>query len=169
MPLGAAVLAAVVLAAALSPAAAADTPASAPSPAAATAPAAALSPELASQLESATYVYISSTRKDGSLSRRAEIWFMFADGAVWVASAPTTWRVKRIRWGRPAATIWVGTSDGPSFRARGEIVADPKRYDQLCERFAVKYRDRWARWESSFREGLRSGERVLIRYTPIPS
>jgi hypothetical protein len=119
-------------------------------------------------LERSPYVYISSTRKDGSLSTPAEIWFMWSDGAVWVATPPTSWRAKRIRWGRPMAKIWIGTRDGPSFRAKGEIVNDPKRYDQLFAAFAAKYPDRWSRWEKSFREGLASGERVLIRYTPSP-
>ncbi|HZR79487.1 MAG TPA: hypothetical protein VFD92_00195 [Candidatus Binatia bacterium] len=143
------------------------TAASAPRAQGASDAAATLGPSERALLEKSPFVYISSTRKDGSLSKQAEIWFTFADGSVWVASAPTAWRVKRIKWHRPMATIWIGTRDGPSFRARGEIVSDPKRYDQLCDAFAVKYPDRWPRWEKSFREGLRSGERVLIRYVPV--
>jgi hypothetical protein len=118
-------------------------------------------------LEDARFVYIQSTRKDGSLSKPAEIWFAFFDDAVWVASAPTSWRVKRIKWKRPQARIAIGTQDGPSIRARGALVQDEKLYDRLCSTFAVKYPDRWPRWEGSFRDGLRSGERVLIRYTPV--
>ena len=126
-----------------------------------------LSPANRKALEDAPFVYIQSTRKDGSLSRPAEIWFAFFDDAVWVASAPTSWRVKRIRWKRPQARIAIGSQDGPSIRARGELVRDDKLYDRLCSIYAVKYAERWSRWESSFRDGLRSGERVLIRYTPV--
>jgi hypothetical protein len=128
-----------------------------------------LSPEQRSALEKATYVYISSTRKDGTPSKEAEIWFMLYDDSIWVGSAPTSWRVKRIRWHRPDATIHIGTPDGPSLRARGELVTDEKLYDKLCDTFAVKYSSRWPRWDKSFREGLRSGERVLVRYTPLPA
>jgi hypothetical protein len=143
----------------------------------ATAVTAALSPEAAvvssltaeqrELLAQSRFVYIASTRKDGNLSQPAEIWFMWADGSVWVASSPNSWRAKRIRWGRPMAKIWIQKPDGPSFRARGETVADPARYDELCDAFSVKYSERWPRWEKSFRDGLRSGERVLIRYTPV--
>lgn len=127
----------------------------------------ALTAEQLALLQKSPFVYISSTRKDGSLSQPAEIWFMVADGSIWVASAPTSWRAKRIRWKRPMATIWIGSRSGPSLRAHGELVQDPKRYDQLCDAYAVKYPERWSRWEESFRQGLRSGERVLIRYTPV--
>jgi len=118
-------------------------------------------------LEDAKFVYIQSTRKDGTLSRSAEIWFAFFDDAVWVASAPTAWRVKRIGWKRPMARIAIGKPDGPAIRARGALVKDDKLYQRLCDIYASKYPDRWPRWEQSFREGLRSGERVLIRYTPV--
>src|SRR5262245_17205680 len=65
------------------------------------------------QLSSATYVYIASQRKDGSFGKPAEIWFMWHDGAVWVGTAPTSWRVKRIKHKRPTARIAVGKVDGP--------------------------------------------------------
>src|SRR5262249_24410346 len=60
------------------------------------------------QLESAKYVYIATQRKDGSYGKAAEIWFLYHDGAVWVGSPPTTWRVKRINHHRPNAKIAVG-------------------------------------------------------------
>jgi hypothetical protein len=117
-------------------------------------------------LASSTYVYISSTRKDGTLSRPAEIWFLWHDGSVYVASAPTTWRVRRIRWGRPAAKIWIGTSDGPSFMATGAVVDEPQVYPVLFDTYARKYGREWKKWEESFRKGLADGSRVLVRYRP---
>src|SRR5207249_5886903 len=87
---------------------------------------AALSPELQKTLDSSKYVYIQSTRKDGKLSKPAEIWFMPYNGAVWVASPPTTYRVKRIKAGQTTAKIAVGKADGPSFNAKGSIVKDPE-------------------------------------------
>ena len=132
----------------------------------ATAGAGELSKEMQDALASSTYVYISSTRKDGTLSRPAEIWFLWHKGCVYVASAPTSWRVRRIRWGRPAAKIWIGKPDGLSFTARGAIVDEPETRQLLLETYARKYTDRWKGWEESFRKGLADGSRVLVRYTP---
>jgi hypothetical protein len=86
---------------------------------------------------------------------------------VWLGTRPDSWRAKRIRWKRPMATIWIGSPEGPSIRARGEFVTDPARYDMLCRDYGAKYPARWPRWEASFREGLSNGERVLIRYVPV--
>jgi len=128
-----------------------------------------LTPEQTKELEAAKFVYISSTRKDGSLGAPAEIWFAVMDGAVWVGSPPDSWRAKRIRWGRPQAKIAIGQAGGTSFRATGAFVKDPALYKQFCDKLGVKYPDRWPRWEKSFRDGLASGERVLIRYSPLAS
>ena len=117
-------------------------------------------------LAAVTYVYISSTRKDGNLSRPAEIWFLWHKGSVYVASAPTSWRAKRIRWGRPDAKIWVGKPDGPSFLATGAIVNEPDVLPVLFKTFAQKYSERWSSYEENFRKGLADGSRVLIRYKP---
>jgi hypothetical protein len=122
--------------------------------------------DLQDQLASSTFVYISSTRKDGTLSRPAEIWFLWHKGSVYVASPPTTWRARRIRWGRPQAQIWIGKPDGPSFTATGAIVNEPETQTVLLETYARKYPDGWKKWEESFRKGFGDGSRLLIRYTP---
>src|SRR6266705_320392 len=64
---------------------------------------ASLTPELQKALDSSKYVYVQSARKDGTLSKPAEIWFMPYNGAVWVASPVTTYRVKRIQAGQTKA------------------------------------------------------------------
>lgn len=125
-----------------------------------------LSKDLQDALASSTFVYVSSTRKDGTLSRPAEIWFLWHKGSVYVASAPTTWRVRRIGWGRPAAKIWIGKPDGPSFQATGAVVDEPDVRSVLLETFARKYPDGWKSWEQKFRKELADGSRVLVRYTP---
>jgi hypothetical protein len=118
------------------------------------------------QLASATYVYISTQRKDGTFGKAAEIWFMWHDGAVWVGSPPTTWRVKRIKHKRANAKIAVGKPDGPSFEAVGSIVKDPKIADLLRETYAKKYPDRWPGYADRFKAGFADGSRVLVRYVP---
>ncbi len=127
---------------------------------------AALSPELEAGLRDSKYVYIQSTRKDGNLSKAAEIWFLHHDGAVYVGTRPTSWRAKRIKAGRPQAQIAVGKVGGPSFKATGAIVKEPATEKLLLETFAKKYPDGWPRYEKEFRSGFEDGSRVLIKYTP---
>jgi len=117
-------------------------------------------------LATSKYVYISSTRKDGSLSKPAEIWFMYRSGAVYVGTPPTSWRAKRIKKGRPTVKIAVGTADGPSFTATGAIVNEPEAMTELYETYAKKYPDGWPQFEQKFRSGFKDGSRVLIKYAP---
>jgi hypothetical protein len=128
-----------------------------------------LAPALQAELTRSTYVYIATTRKDGSLGKAAEIWFLYHNGAVYVASPPTAWRVRRIKAGRPQAKIAVGKSDGPSFIATGAVVNEPEVSPILFETYAKKYPDGWPKFEGKFRSGLKDGSRVLIKYTPKES
>ncbi|HEV8712161.1 MAG TPA: hypothetical protein VGX03_04950 [Candidatus Binatia bacterium] len=125
-----------------------------------------LSPELQKALDSSKYVYIQSTRKDGKLSKPAEIWFMPYNDAVWVATPPSTHRVKRIKAGQTTAKVAIGKADGPSFNAKGSIVKDPEVNKVLFETFAKKYANEWKSHEQNFRDGLANGSRVLIKYEP---
>ena len=126
----------------------------------------ALSADLQKALADSTYVYISSMRKDGSFGASAEIWYMYHDGAVYVGTRPASWRVRRIKAGRPTAKIAVGKSDGPSFTATGSLVNDPAAQAELLKTFARKYPDRWPSHEQNFREGFKDGSRVLVKYVP---
>ena len=127
-----------------------------------------LTPDTIRRLESSPYVYVATQRKDGSFGTAAEIWFMYDQGAIWMASPITAWRVKRIRAGRPAARIAVGKKDGPSFMATGSFVRDPGAYERLYATFAKKYPDGWPKYAERFRDGLKDGSRVLMRYQPAP-
>jgi hypothetical protein len=127
-----------------------------------------LSDALKSALKESRYIYVSSTRKDGSLGKPAEIWFLYHNDAVYVGTLPTSWRAKRIRWGRPLAKIAVGKADGPSFMATGAIVREADTEKVLLETFAKKYPDGWATHAERFRKGFQDGSRVLIKYTPKP-
>jgi hypothetical protein len=130
------------------------------------APAHALAPEIEKGLRDSKYVYVATERKAGGYGSPAEIWYLWHDGAVYVASPPTTWRAKRIKAGRTGAKIHVGKADGPSFDATGKIVDEPAVHDVMFKTFAEKYADRWAGYEKRFRDGLKDGSRVLIKYTP---
>ena len=125
-----------------------------------------LTPELDKALREATYVYVQSERKTGDWSKPAEIWFHYDGGKVYVGTRPTSWRVKRLGWKRTKARIAVGKTDGPAFEARGELVKDPELERRLMADFAKKYPEGWTKHEAAFRDGFKSGERVVIRYTP---
>jgi hypothetical protein len=118
------------------------------------------------ELTNSKFVYIASTRKDGKLGKPAEIWFLYHSGAVYVASPPTTWRVRRIKAGRTQAKIAVGKPDGPSFSAAGAVVNEPDVQPIMFETYAKKYPDGWKSFEDKFRNGFKDGSRVLIKYTP---
>ena len=128
--------------------------------------AAALSPELERSLKESKYVYVQSERKSGAFGKPAEIWFLYEGGTVYVASPPTTWRVKRIKAGRKKARIAVGKTDGPSFVATGRTLHDPALEERLMAAYARKYAEGWERFADKFRAGFKDGSRVLIAYTP---
>jgi len=125
-----------------------------------------LSDGIKGALSSSKYVYISSTRKNGTLGKPAEIWFMYHDGAVYVGTPPTSWRARRIKAGRPDAKIAVGKPDGPSFIATGAIVTDADAQTVMLETYAKKYPEGWSQFADKFRNGFKDGSRVLIKYTP---
>ena len=128
--------------------------------------AAALPSEIDHALRDSKYVYIQSERKTHQLGKPAEIWFFYDGTAVYVGTRPTSWRVRRIKAGRRRAHIAVGKPDGPAFDATGDLVHDAKIEQQLLEAYAKKYPEGWTRFADSFREGFKTGDRVLVRYTP---
>ncbi len=125
-----------------------------------------MSRDIEGQLRKSEYVYISSTRKDGTLGEAAEIWFLYHRGAVYVGTRPTSWRVKRINAGRPRAKIWVGKRDGPSFWATGKLVDDDAIEALLMSTYAEKYPDGWKKYAENFRKGFVDGSRVVVKYSP---
>jgi hypothetical protein len=128
--------------------------------------AATLSPDVDHALRDAKYVYVQSERKSGQLGKAAEIWFYYDGKAVYVGTPPTSWRVRRIKAGRKKARIAVGKADGPAFEATGDLARDAATEQKMMEEYARKYPEGWARFADKFREGFKSGERVLVRYTP---
>jgi hypothetical protein len=133
---------------------------------AAVAASAGLTPEVDKALGEAKYVYVQSERKTGELGKPAEIWFFVENGAVYVATRPTSWRVRRIKAGRAKARIAVGKVDGPAFDATGSLPKDATIQQHLMEAYAKKYPERWEDFQAAFQDGFKSGDRVLVKYTP---
>jgi hypothetical protein len=74
--------------------------------------------------------------------------------------------VRRIKAGRKKARIAVGKTDGPAFDATGEVVKDAAVEKRMMDEYARKYPDGWSRYAETFRDGFKTGERVLVRYRP---
>jgi hypothetical protein len=74
--------------------------------------------------------------------------------------------VRRSGWKRTKARIAVGKPDGPAFEATGALVKDPAVQQRLMDDYAKKYPERWEKYAQDFRDGFKSGERVVVRYTP---
>ncbi len=91
---------------------------------------------------------------------------MYHDGAVYVGTRPNSWRVRRIKAGRPEAKIAVGSVDGPSFTATGTLSNDASVQELMLKEYAKKYPQGWETHEQSFRQGFKDGSRVLVKYVP---
>ncbi len=134
-------------------------------------------------LESSPFVYISPLRKDGSESTcHGEVWYGWLDGAVLINTAPTTWKSRALATGRDRARIWVGDHgrvkrmigsneafrSAPHFDARVESVKGGEALlDRLLAIYDKKYPREIANWRDKMRAGYQSGERLLLRYTPV--
>jgi hypothetical protein len=134
-------------------------------------------------LESSPFVYISPLHKDGGESKcHSEVWYAWIDGAVVINTAPTTWKSRALAAGRDRARIWVGDHgrvkqmigsndafrSAPHFDAKVESV---KGGEPLLERLLTVYEKKYPReigtWRNTMRDGYRSGQRLLLRYTPV--
>jgi len=136
-------------------------------------------PAVRAALARSPLVYVSPLRRDGSESRcHGEVWFV-SDGAdLLVVTNPERWRAAAIGKGLDRARLWVGNfgvwtkSDtwrkAPSTEARASLERDKAVQAMALEAFGAKYAAEWESWGPRFREGLASGERVLIRYSPTP-
>ena len=130
-------------------------------------------------LQSSKLVYLTPLKSDGEESRcKAEIWFAFHDGDVYVVTQADAWRAEAVRQGLNQARIWVGdfgiwTDADDAFRAAPQLETtasletDAEAQTQVLQNMGEKYADDgWSRWGPRFRTGLDDGSRVMIRYTP---
>ncbi len=124
-------------------------------------------------------VYVTPLLRDGRESRcQAEVWFVADGGDAVVVTATDAWRARAVRQGLDRARLWVGDegvwteSDGayrflPSTLAGVSQIEDPDEHARLLEQFGEKYSLSWIVWGPRFRNGLREGSRVMLRYRPM--
>jgi PPOX class probable F420-dependent enzyme len=130
--------------------------------------AAQFSPDVQQALKTAKQLFVATRRADGSKSDVSPIWFMFDGEAVYFTTGPDSYKAKRIAKGSPVL-VWVGSSQGPHFVGRGEIIRDPALAEWMAPVYDQKY---WISWLGFFRpraDRVRDGKTVIVRVTPLPA
>ena len=128
-------------------------------------------------LRTSKLVYLTPIKSDGEESRcKAEIWFAYHGGDIYVVTPPDAWRAEAVSRGLTRARLWVGEfgiwkrSDGafrqaPELMATGSLETNLDTQAEVLDLMSVKYADDgWDRWGERFRKGLADGGRVIIRY-----
>jgi hypothetical protein len=144
---------------------------------------AALTEEARKLLPTSRFVYVSPLRKDGSESScHGELWYTWMDGKVVVITPRKMWKGRAVDRGLDRARIWVGDHGrwkgtlgmkneefrkAPTFDARARVLDGPALIERLLTDYAKKYPDEIGTWRQRFRDGIASGERVLIGYEPL--
>ena len=131
----------------------------------------------ASALETSKLVYLTPIKSNGEESRcKAEIWFGYHGGDVYVVTPPDAWRAEAVERGLTRARLWVGEfgvwtrADGafrtaPELMATASLQTDAAVQAEVLTTMGAKYADDgWSRWGDAFRKGLADGGRVMIRY-----
>jgi len=116
-------------------------------------------------LETSKNLYVATKRKDGSMSARAPIWFMYDGNAVYFSTAPESHKAKRIAKGSPLY-VWVGAENGPHFVCNAELVRDPAVAAMMAPVYDKKY---WISWLGFFRprpDRVQAGKTVIVKVVP---
>jgi len=123
-------------------------------------------------------VYVSPLRSNGEESVcHGEVWFVAEAGDLLVVSDAERWRATALAKGLDQARLWVGDHgvwkrskgrfrEAPRCDAKASLENDPAVHARALGLFGEKYASAWGTWGPRFQEGLASGERVLIRYSP---
>jgi hypothetical protein len=116
-------------------------------------------------LETSKNLYVATKRKDGSMSAKAPIWFMYDGNAVYFSTAPESHKAKRIAKGSPLY-VWVGSENGPHFVGNAELVRDPAVAAMMAPVYDQKY---WISWLGFFRprpDRVQAGKTVIVKVVP---
>jgi len=134
---------------------------------------------LQAALAESELVYVTPLHGDGAESRcQAEVWFVEDGGDAVVVTASDAWRARAVDQGLDRARLWVGdvgvwTDSGGAYRklpgtvASASMITDAAEHARLLEVFGDKYSLEWIAWGPRFRNGLKEGSRVMIRYAPV--
>jgi hypothetical protein len=116
-------------------------------------------------LRASKELYVATKRADGSQSKVVPVWFMYDGDAIYFATAPESYKARRIRHGSPLL-VWVGSATGPHFVGKATLERDPELAARMAPVYSQKY---WIAWLGLFRpspERVRSGKTVLVKVVP---
>jgi len=133
---------------------------------------------LTKALDKSDVLYLTPIKSNGQESKcHAEVWFAHVNGAIYVCSEAKTWRARAVQKGLTKARVWVGEY-GPWQKANGafkkaptvdvtaSLVTAADQQAPVLDVMGDKYKMSWLRWGPEFKDGLKSGKRVLIEYRP---
>jgi len=126
----------------------------------------AFSADARAALQTEKEIYVATQRKNGEWSKAAPIWFMYDGGALYFTASPTSYKAKRIKRGSPVK-VWVGSTEGPSFTGKAEIINDNATITRMGEVYSQKY---WLAWLGVARprvSRVQSGKTIAVRVTPL--
>ena len=106
-----------------------------------------VSPKTKELLQSSSYIYVATQRKDGGVSEAVPIWFMWDGEKVFFTTEPGSWKAKPIDRGSPVF-INVDSKDGPKLVGKATKVTDPALVDRMGQAYSDKY---WIAWMGLFR------------------
>jgi hypothetical protein len=130
------------------------------------------------ELSTSKLIYLTPIKSDGEESKcKAEIWFAFHKGEIFVVTPKDAWRAEAVRKDLTDTRIWVGEfgnwrrskeafRDAPELMATGSIVEDKEIHSTVLKTMGEKYSDEWASWGPRFKSALEDGSRVMIKYKP---
>src|SRR2546430_8374414 len=83
----------------------------------------ALSEAARTKLQTEKEIYVATKRANGEWSTAAPVWFIYDGEAVYLTTAPTSSKARRIKRSSPVR-IWVGSKAGASFIGKVVIISD---------------------------------------------
>ena len=134
---------------------------------------------LTKALDKSEVLYMTPIKSNGQESKcHAEVWFAHVNGAIYVCSEATTWRARAVQKGLTKARVWVGDygpwkkandafKKAPTADVTASLVMAADKQAPVLDAMGDKYKASWLRWGPEFRDGLKSGKRVLIEYRMV--
>jgi len=120
-----------------------------------------------SAFQDASYIYIATVRKDGNQSRAARVWFIVTpDNKILIDTNSDSWKAKRIKRGSPVL-IWLGSTSGPAFIGKAEIIDDKAIQDSMIEKIPEKYFLARVGFFGPKRAKFDDGQIITIRISPV--
>lgn len=132
--------------------------------------------ELAMRLQGSRLIYLTPIKSNGEESAcKGEVWFQYHAGDIYVVTQAEAWRAEAVRKGLSMAKVWVGEfgvwtdadeafRDAPELMLKGTLETNSNAHASVLDAMGLKYSDEWGVWGPRFRDGLKDGSRVMLRY-----